>query len=260
MRPLLALTLLVAAAGCTPSGPLVRDAPEAETPGQYPNHTAAEVVAAVRASVAAVQSAAADGDLRVEGPDGGQSATFSLRARLGDSLTAVVRGPLGIEGGRGLVTADSFYVADRINRQLVLGPVRAADRYVPGAGSQERIARAALGLLAPDDGVAWSLTAADGRYRLIGRLPGGVGSREYTVDPALWRVTRVLEFDAGGRSAGRQAFEAFDTVEGVVLPRRVVLEGGGTTVTLEHRRLVVNPPDLRLRFSRPADYEVVTVR
>ncbi len=57
-----------------------------------------------------------------------------------------------------------------------------------------------------------------------------------------------------------QEAEAFDTVEGVVLPRRVRLQGGGTTIQLEHRRLVVNPTDLRLRFSRPSDYEVIPVR
>jgi hypothetical protein len=259
MRLLFCLSALLMGAGCTPAGPLVRDAPGGEIPTGYPNQTAEQVIAAVRASVAPVQSASADGDLRVEGPDDSQSATFSLRARLGDSLTAVVRGPLGIEGGRGLVTMDSFYVADRINRQFLLGPVRAADRYVPGAGSQEQIARAALGLLVPESDMDWSITPTDGLYRLVGRLPSGVGSREYTIDPALWRVVRVLDFDAGGQRVGRQTFEAFDTVDGLVLPRRVVLEGGETTVAFEHRRLAVNPPDLRLRFSRPEDYETIRV-
>lgn len=256
--PLLALLALLGA-GCS-TGPLVRDAPVAEAPTGYPGHSVAQVLAAVEASVAPVQSVAADGDLVIEGGDERQSASFSLRARIADSLTAVVRGPLGIEGGRGLVTPDSFYVADRINRQLVVGPVRAADRYVPGAGSSERVARAALGLLVPEPDVEWALTAEGGQYRLLGRLPGGAGTREYTVDPSLWRVVRVRDFDASGQRVALQEAEAFDTVEGVVLPRRVRLEGGGTTVALEHRRLVVNPPDLRLRFSRPADYEVVAVQ
>lgn len=257
MRPLALTLLAVAAAGCS-QGPLVTDAPEVETPTGYPNHSAAEIIAAVEASVAPVFSVAADGDLAIESDDDNQSATFSLRSRLADSLTVVVRGPLGIEGGRGLVTPDSFYAADRINRQFLLGPVEVADRYVPGAGSSERIARAVLGLLVPEADVEWSLTAVEGAYRLVGRL--GAGTREYTVDPGLWRVVRVREFDAQGRAAGTQTAEAFDTVGGVVLPRRVRLDGGGTTVEVEHRRLVVNPPGLRLRFSRPDDYEVIRVR
>lgn len=260
MRALLPLLLvLLVGAGCS-AGPLVRDAPEAATPSGYPGHSVAQVLAAVEASVASVRSVAADGDLTLTSPDETQSATFSLRARLADSLTVVVRGPLGVEGGRGLVTPDSFYVADRVNRQFLLGPVEAADRFVPGAGSSEQIGRAVLGLLVPEAGVDWALTPEDGRYRLLGRLPGGAGSREYTVDPALWRVVRVRDFDASGQRVGLQEAEAFDTVEGVVLPRRVRLQGSGTTVQLEHRRLVVNPADLRLRFSRPADYETIPVR
>lgn len=252
------LALLLALAGCGPTGPLVRDAPDAATPTGYPGHSVEQIVASVSASVAPVLSVAADGDLAVDGPEGEQGASFSLRARLADSVSVVVRGPLGVVAGRGLATPDSFYAADRINRQLFVGPVSAAERYVPGSGSPERIARAAAGLLVPDAGVAWSRTAADGQYRLIGRLPSGA-AREYTVDPALWRVVRVREFDRAGRSAGLVEAEAFDTVEGVVVPRRVRLEGGGTTLTLEHRRLVVNPPDLRLAFERPEGYETFRV-
>ena len=253
------LVLALVAAGCGPTGPLVRDAPDAAAPSGYPDHSVEQIVAAVAASVAPVQSAAADGDLAVEGPDGSQSASFSLRARLADSVAVVVRGPLGVVAGRGLATADSFYAADRINRQFVYGPVSAAERYVPGAGSSERLARAALGLLVPEPDVAWSRTAEDGLYRLVGRLSGGA-AREYTVDPALWRVVRVREFDRAGRSVGLFEAEAFDTVDGVVVPRRVRLEGGGTTLALEHRRLALNPPDLRLRFERPEGYEAFPIQ
>ena len=250
--------LVVLVAGCGPTGPLVRDAPVVDTPTGYPDHSVDQVVRSVAASVAPVLSAAADGDLSIDGPDGSQQASFSLRARLADSVTVVVRGPLGVVAGRGLATPDSFYAADRINRQLFFGPVSAAERYVPGAGSSERLMRAALGLLVPDPGVAWSLTAADGRYRLIGRLASG-DAREYTVDPALWRVVQVREFDGAGRSAGGFRAEAFDTVDGVVLPRRVRLDGGGTVLSLEHRRLAVNPSELRLRFERPDDYETFRI-
>ena len=258
MRLPLVLVALLTSAGCTP-GPLVRNAPDTAVPTGYPDHGVEQILQAVEASVAPVLRIAADGDLELVSGDQEQSASFSLRARLADSLTVVVRGPLGIEGGRGLVTPDSFYAADRINRQYLVGPVAAADRYVPGAGSSERVARAVLGLLVPEADVAWTRTPDDGLYRLIGQLPDGGGSREYTVDPALWRVVRVREFDAAGRAVGFQTAEAFDTVDGIVLPRLVTLAGGGTTVRLEHRRLVVNPPELRLRFVPPADYDLIRV-
>ncbi len=251
--------LALALGGCLPR-PLVTDAPAGEVPAGYPDHSVGAVIGAVEASVAPVQSIAADGALSFTSPTESQSATFSLRARLADSVVVTVRGPLGIEGGRALLTADSAFVINKIQRQFLLGPLSAADAVVPGASVDGRIARAALGLLVPERDVDWSLAAADGRYQLTGRLPGGVGSRAYTVDPSVWRVVRVVEFDADGRQVGEQTVEAFDTVDGVVLPRRVRLAGAGTTVSLEHRRLVVNPDDLRLRFVRPADYETIETR
>lgn len=252
----LAAALAIVAAGCGPTGPLVRDAPEPGGAVGYPNHSVEQVVAQVAASVAPITSVAADGDARIEREGDGQSATFSLRSRLGDSTTVVLRGPLGIEGGRGLVTADSVFVVNRLAREVLIGPLTVADEVVPGASEDGRIARAALGLLVPEADVAWSLSAADGRYQLTGRLPGAAASRSYTVDPALWRVVRVVEFGPDGRQTGVQTAEAFDTVEGAVLPRRVRIEGAGTVVELEHRRLVVNPTDLRLRFEIPDDYPV----
>lgn len=254
------LALAAVLAGCLPRGPLVKDAPEGQAPAGYPDHSVAQIVGAVAASVAPVQSVAADGDLSFTSPNESQDATFSLRARLADSTVVTVRGPLGIEGGRGLVTPDSVFVINKLQQQFLLGPLSVADAVVPGASVDGRIARAALGLLVPEPDVPWSLAVADGLYTLTGRLPGGVGSRVYTVDPTIWRVVRVIEFDAGGRQAGVQTVEAFDTVDGVVLPRRVRIEGAGTVLALEHRRLSVNPDDLRLRFVRPTDYEVIRRR
>ncbi|WP_420454175.1 DUF4292 domain-containing protein [Rubrivirga sp.] len=258
LRPALAALGLLLIAGCGPTGPLVRDAPEGPAAG-YPNHSVGTIVESVAASVAPILSVAADGDVRIDQDGSDQSATFSLRTRLGDSTTVVVRGPLGITAGRGLVTADSVFLANALQDELVIGPLSAADAIVPGASRDGRVVRAALGLLVPEADVAWSLTAQDGTYQLTGRL-SDASSRAYTVDPSVWRVVRVVEFGPDGRQVGVQTAEAFDTVDGAVLPRRIRLEGAGTVVELEHRRLAVNPPDLRLRFSRPEGYQVIEIR
>jgi hypothetical protein len=48
-------------------------------------------------------------------------------------------------------------------------------------------------------------------------------------------------------------------VDGVVVPRRVVLAAplDTLTVTVEHRQLTLSPADLDLSFRRPTDAEVV---
>lgn len=258
MTARLSLLAALVLAGCS-AGPLVTDAPGDGPAAGFPNHTADQIVAEVAASVAPVRSVAADGDLRIVQGGSDQSASFSLRSRLGDSTTVVVRGPLGITVARGLVTADSVFVSNQLSDEFILGPLSAADAFVPGASEDARVVRAALGLLVPEADVAWSRSVQGDRYQLTGRLPGGVGSRAYTIDPSLWRVVRVVDFGPDGRQAGLQQVDAFDTVDGVVLPRQVRLESPDAQIELEHRRLQVNPPDLRLRFSRPEGYEVIEI-
>ncbi len=263
IRPLAVLLALVVLGGCS-HGPLVRDAPDAGPVRGFPDHTAPQIVAAVAASAGRVHAAAVDGRMTFEQDGRSQDATFSLRARFAgtasDSVTLIVRGPLGIEGARGVVTADSLLAADRLHRILYVGPVAAVERYVPGGGSPAQLARAALGLLVPDTTATWTVTPvqtpAESRYVLRAPLPGG-GRREVTVDPALWRVVRVQDVRADGAVVGEQEVTDFDQVDGVVVPRRVRAVGGGVEVRLEHRSITLAPGDLRLRFRRPDGYETV---
>lgn len=252
--PLVAVALVAPAC----SGPLVNDAPVVVTPTGFPNHSVQQIRDAVRLSAGTVRTLKSDGKVRISSPRLNQDASFSLRATLGDSVTVVLRGPFGIEGGRAVATPDSFLAADRLNRRLLVGPASAAERYLPGAGSTERVARAATGLLIPGAGVTWQLGTTPTAYTLRGVLQGGT-EREYTVDPALWRVTRVREFDVAGTLVGEQTAEAFDTVGGVVIPRRVTLTAGETTVELEHRSVELNGA-LRHLWRRPDGYEVIPIR
>ena len=255
-RLLFVLALATAASAC--SGPLVTDAPDTQTAVGYPNHSADQIRQEMRRSLGPIQTVSSDGKVRIASAQLNQDASFSLRARLGDSLTVVVRGPFGIEGGRALATPDSFLAADKINKRLYLGPAAAAERYVPGAGSSERVARAATGLLVPGSGVDWQLTHAGGRYSLDGILDGGA-RRRYTIDPAVWRVTRVLEIAPDGTISGEQTFGAFDTVQGVVVPRRVTIESGGNRIELEHRSVTLNGA-VRQLWRRPSGYDERPIR
>lgn len=260
MRPfalralLIAVTALVSA--CS-SGPLVRDAPEAETAAGYPNHTAPQILAAIDASVIPVRTVKSDGNLSISSPSMNQDAGYSLRSELADSTTAVLRGPFGIIAARALLTPRSFIGLDQLNRRLYEGPVSAAERYVPGAASSERGARSLFGLIAPEPEIEWRVTAGNDLYQLVGTTQGGT-TRTYVIDPGLWRVVSVKEVNRSGEVVGSQTFEAFDTVSGVVMPRRVVLRAGENTIILEHRSLEPNPADLQLRFTRPSSgYEVI---
>lgn len=245
------LLLAFAVAGCSQK-PLVEDAPDPTLPSAYPNHSAEQIAEAVRASLAGVAWYATDGDIEIESPSLNQSATFSLRARMRDTVQTTLRGPFGVVAARALVTRDSFLAQDVFGKKLYVGRVDVAERYVPGAGSQEALARAAGGLIVPDPAREWRVTPKDGTYVLSTARPDR-SRRVYVVDPALWRVVQAQEVDAAGVVVADQTFSAFDTVGGVVVPRRVVLRAPGEAVrvTLEHDRYRVNPDDFEIRWRRP---------
>ena len=260
---LLALHLALASAllsvsACS-SGPLVRDAPETETDAGYPNHSVSQILSEIEMSVRPVQTVKSDGRLTISSPSVNQDAGFSLRSKLADSTTAVLRGPFGIIAGRALLTSEAFIGLDQLNKKLYEGPVSAAERFVPGAGAPGRGARALFGLIAPESETDWTVQAGNDLYMLTGAMPGGL-SRTYVVDPSLWRVVSVKDMNRAGGVIGSQTYEAFDTIDGVILPRRAVLRAGDNTVELEHRNLEPNPVDLQIRFTRPASgYEVIPV-
>jgi hypothetical protein len=248
----------VTLAGC--SGPLVRNAPEAEAPADFPNHTAAQIIRQVAAATGGVQSFSSEARVHVSSPALSQSLGASLRANLTDSVFAALRGPLSISVGRGLATADSFLAYDQLNRRLYLGPLAAADRYVPGAGAPGALAHTLLGLLVPEAEVSWQVVPASATYVLT--EPGTNGRRRYTVDPALWRVTALEELAADGSVLQRRTFDAFDVVDGFVMPRRITLTSppDGSEVVIEHERLTLDPADLTFPFRRPTGAEVIRLR
>lgn len=255
LSPLLFLLVLAA---CSRTPPIVE--PDRTTPSTYPGHTIDQIRQEMAVSTGAIRSYAADGNIEIVTPDRDDSASHSLRARLADSTTARVRGPLGIEVARALVTPDSFLVYNRFAGELLVGRVAVANRYIPGTGSSEVLARAMVGFLVPD-GTSWTVTPRNGEYVLVSRRPDG-SRRVLIVDPAIWRVTQAQEINAENTVVADQRFTEFDTVEGVVMPRRVELSAPleGFRLTMEHRRLVPNPPDLRLQFDRPEGADVVVIR
>lgn len=242
--------------GC--AGPLVRNAPDADAPADFPYHTAAQIVYRLTAATAGVAAYRSEARVEVETPNGDQGISASLRVRVADSVFAALRGPLGLNVGRGLVTADSFLAHDLLNGRFYLGPLTAADAYVPGAGEPGALGRTLLGFLVPDGSVAWEVQADSVSYVLTEPEAGGV-RRRYVVDPALWRVTALDEVDADGTVLTRCLFSAFDVVDGIIISRRVVLTAPpeGLAVTVEHRQLTLNPTALDLSFRRPSDAEVI---
>jgi hypothetical protein len=246
---LLVLTALLAA-GCSVG--LLAPA-EPSPPASYPHHTAAQILGAMEAVAARDSLVAFQSQARLEIRSPGQTmdATATLRQRGADTLWASVRGPLNLEVARALFTADSAFVHDRLRNRLLVGPVSAAQALFPGPVGLEEVLRTLTGTLRPDPSVHWIVNAAavDGAPAYWLTAPDG--RTRMAVHAASWRVLRYERLAPSHGVLDARRFEAFEGVEGRVLPHRIVLSdpSEGLEVTVEHRRLALNPGALAFPFS-----------
>ena len=151
-------------------------------------------------------------------PSQSGSFTAQMHVRRADSLYMSIRVTFGIEAARTLVTPDSFFVYDRINKQLVFGPLSYAKAFLPPPFVLGNFFPNLLGMVPPDPSVKWEVEADSMRYYL--RDPAHL--RTYIVDPILWRVIRYEEKDAAGTIVEDRTYSDFDNVDGYFLPRRLV--------------------------------------
>ena len=265
MRTLLfGLTALLFVAGCA-SGPLVRDAPDLITPAEFPNHTPTQIVALMSAQADSDSLVAFSSQVKVEvrSPERNADLSATIRQRAADTLWATARGPFGIEVARARATPDSFAVHDKLNDRLYIGATAAAAAFRPTPVGTDELFATFLGALRPNGSVSdWTVRAVT--------LPGSDGERYYTladtdgrrvfvVDPATWRTVRYEGY-ADGVLVDERTFSAFDQIDGRILPRRVEIRNpqAGTGLTIEHRKLSLNPTALAFPFS-PGNAEIERV-
>lgn len=234
----LAAALFVAA--CGSSRPAF-DAPDAALPGAFPNHSPAEIREAVARGTEAFRGVYAEGDIAVTSP--AQNGRFGMRLTAADSgfLYLTVHPGFGIEAARVLVRPDSFFVHNRIENTLQLGPMAAALAALPVPVTADEGFATVTGTLLPPADRDWSLRADTALYY----LSSPDGRRVVTVDPALWRVVRTVQYDATGALEEERRFERFADVGGQAFPRRIVIHRPGDRIqaTLLYRDLTLDPAE-----------------
>lgn len=229
-------------AGC--SGP--REAVRPDLPAGFPNHSVEDILGKLTLSpdtLAALQ-AKASLDVKMQQQSGRVTATINYRRN--DSLYMSMSAALGIEVARILVTPDSFFAYNRIEKKLEYGSLAYAEAALPVPVSGVDGFREMLGLGVPDPGVPWRLAPDSATYVLTDPR----GRRRYVVDPAVWRVARYEEYAPDGTLVEERAYSEYDRVGGLYLPRRILFRRplDDTRVSLFYRELTLNPPALRFAF------------
>ena len=188
-------------------------------PEAFPNHSVSQILALLPSVPAAFDTLYAETIVSLSSPD--ESGRFSTRIAFhrGDSLLIRIRFPLGIEGARVLITADSAWIYDRIHEEVVAGSRASITNMLPGAVLGPNLVDDALDFIAPDPDIAWKLSADTIRYHLI----SPDSTVRIVVDPSLWRVVHIEQKDATGTVLEQRWYTEFKTFNQHVLPLRLIV-------------------------------------
>ena len=231
-------------AGCSGSrGVTISDR---DLPDGFPNHSYEQLISQLEERPYDLTSYTSESALAIKSPVQSGSFSASITHRKNDSLLISISPGLGIVAAKALVTSDSFYVHDRINKELGIGTIGDMQRLLPLPADTESLYDAMLGTWLPETTSDWELTAEKSYYIL--KEPNG--ERTLFIDPTQWRVVRYVQNDADGKLIEERTFAEFDDFDGFLLPRRLTFRrpGDETSASLFHRKLTINPAALSFDF------------
>ena len=243
-------------AGC--AGPRGAADVRPELPANFPHHTLEQIQGQLRPpSVDTLKAFRARASVAIRSGDRNVNASADVRHRRGDTLYMTISPGLGIEAARVLVTPDSFFVYDRINKQLTYGSIAYASAFLPVPIEGDEAFLTLLGLAPPDTGVGWILEA-DSSYYL---LHSPDDTRLAVIDPTIWRVVRYEQRTPEGDLVEDRRYSEYDRIEGVFLPRRIIVRRPQeqTNAILYYRDLDLDPGGLSFPFRVQDDVERILV-
>lgn len=233
-------------AGCSGA----RDATVAPgLPDAFPGHTSQQIYAQIATASDTLHSFRAKAKMTVRSSQQNGSFNAEVRQVRDDSLWMRMS-RFGFEGARVLVTTDSFFVHNRLQNHLMVGSVDEAQSLLAAPVTSDEAFRNMLGLIAPEPGVNWAVSADSSLYYL--KDPSG--RQSYVVDPQHWRVIRYARTDTSGNVIEERLFGEFTSVDGVSLPQRVVFRNRqqNALAMLAYESLSLNPNRLSFDFSVPS--------
>jgi len=218
-------------------------------PDAFPHHNADQINGLILQSTDSLETFTARANIAVRSPEENGRINAEIRNRRNDSLYFSFSPGLGVHVARALVTVDSFFVYDRVKRELTYGSLAYADLLIPLPVSDADLFSHFLGIFTPEPEIAWEVSADSTYYY----LDNPDHTKQYIVDPGLWRVIRYQEHTPGGKLIEERTYTLFDIFDGVFLPRRIIIRRPleESIVSVYYRSITLNPQslsfDLRVR-------------
>lgn len=215
-----------------------------ETPAQM---LAKEMIAQLRDKTPIINAFETNTSMNIDTPELQQDANAVIRMNVNEALWASLRpSALNVEVAKSLITADSFFVYNKIEREFIYGNVALAKRYVPIAGTLTELREMLTGSLMPAANETWS---AERKGEVV-ELTNATNTAIYTLDPKIMRVLQFVAKDLQGQVTQVIRFQEHDDFDGFLLPRSIILSQPleERTVALYHRRFNPNPATLEMDF------------
>lgn len=240
----LLLACVVAAAGCSSTKTPVLVLPE--IPGEFPNHTRAEILTNVAESSDGYHSFKSKTRVRLQTTEEDESANLNIQYRRGDTLFASLRVTFGIEGAKTLITTDSFFVYRPIGNKLYYGEAAMVAAFFPTPAPLDELFPNLTGTVVPKVSERWQISADSVYYYLV----DDDHRTTYAVDPRLWRVVRLEKRSAAGTIEEIRTYSDFDQFGYYIVPRRIEATRPveRRKISVYHRDVEINPEELSLDF------------
>lgn len=222
----------------------------------FPNHDAQAILAHLPTPDSLWGSFEADMAVAYSMPGDKGSLNARVAYRRADSTLLRFRAPLGIEVLRALVTQDSLFVYNRLERKLYYGARDVGVQALPMAFRYTEVAAALFGY--DELGTStWTVRADSNRYVLT----SADGLRTVHVDPGRWRIVAVDERDASGMIVEQRRFADFERIDGQYVPQRIVTwrPGEELRASITIRRLIPDPDQLSFDLGLRNDIQRIPV-
>ncbi|MBL7979460.1 MAG: DUF4292 domain-containing protein [Bacteroidetes Order II. Incertae sedis bacterium] len=185
----------------------------------------------------------ATSSMDIDSPELEQSLTAHSRYESGKGLYTSYRATaINFEGARSLVTRDSFFVYNRIEKELTYGPISLANRFLPVSGTIEQIMAILTGSVVPENGFSWEAFQSGGQIVL--RTTDL--RQQFTVDARSYRVSKIELRNSKNELTEQILYHEPTTFGTLLIPRRVemIQPLAKRTVKIYHRNFDLNPESL----------------
>jgi hypothetical protein len=230
---------------------VIKEPPVNITPPSKPadQQLADEIIAKLIANKPVMSSFEATTSMNIDAPELQEDVNVISRMKAHVALVASIRpSALNVEVVKSLVTPDSFFVYNKLEKKFIYGSVALSQSYLPISGTLDELFDILTGAMIPSDKEQWSATKKeDGNYELVNPNRRQI----YTVNAAMEHVIHFDVKDAQNELVQSINFAEFDDFDGKTLPRSIILIQPleSRTVSMYHRRIATNPAELNLDFN-----------